>query len=182
MSRGRTLAVPAVAAAALAFLVAMVLSGSEPVLRQKVQFEAKGVLGTPPEHIRRVELSRGPERITAVRTGETRWATPDGIDLGDEAGRRLSMAVQMMHASAPVNEISPAELAGADVAAFELDPPHLVARLYTDAQPVLAAHFGTYNPDGFLQYMRVEGDARIHLVSRFVGEEWTQALDRSLQR
>jgi hypothetical protein len=183
MTRWRRVAVPAVAIAALVFLVGMVLSGSQPVLRQNVQFEAKGVLSTPPEHIRRVELSRGTERITAVRSGEKSWATPEGTDMGDEASKRLSMAVQMMHTSAPANEISAAELAGAEVAAFELDPPRLVARLYADGQtPVFAAHFGAYNPDGFLQYMRVEGEPRIHLLSRFVGEEWTQALDRSLQR
>jgi hypothetical protein len=183
MSRWRRVAVPAVAIAALAFLVGMVLSGSQPVLRQNVQFEAKGVLSRPPEHIRRVELSRGTERITVVRTGEKSWVTPDGTDIGNEAGKRLSMAVQMMHTSAPANEISAAELPGADVAAFELDPPRLVARLYADGQtPVLAAHFGAYNPDGFLQYMRVEGEPRIHLLSRFVGEEWTEALNGCLHR
>lgn len=183
MSRWRRVAVPAVATTALAFLVGMVLSGSRPVLRQNVQFEAKGVLSTPPEHIRRVELSRGTERITVVRTGEKSWVMLDGTDLGNEAGKRLSMAVQMMHTSAPANEISAAELPGADVAAFELDPPRLVARLYADGQtPVLAAHFGAYNPDGFLQYMRVEGEPRIHLLSRFVGEEWTAALNGSLHR
>jgi hypothetical protein len=183
MSLWRRLAVPAVAAAALVFLVAMVLSGSQPVLRQIVQFEAKGVLDTPPERIRRVELSRGTEQITVVRTGERSWATMDGTDIGGDAGRRLSMAVQMMHTSAPANEISAAELASADVAAFELDPPRFVAKLYADDRtPVLAARFGAYNPDGFLQYVRVEGDPRILLLSRFVGEEWAEALNRSLQR
>jgi hypothetical protein len=183
MRRWRRVAAPAVAIAALAFLVGMVMSGSQPVLRQNVRFEAKGVLDSPPETIRRVELSRGGERIIAVRTGDKRWATPDGADLGEEAGKRLSMAVQMMHTSAPANEISAAELPGADVAAFELDPPRLVARLYANGQtPVLAAHFGAYNADGFLQYMRVEGEPRIHLLSKFVGEEWTEALNRSLAR
>lgn len=179
----RRLAVPATAIVALGFLGGMVLSGSQPALRQNVKFEAKGLLDRPPEQVRRVELSRGGEWLTAVRTGEKRWATPDGTDLGEEAGKHLSMAVQMMHTSAPANEISAAELPGADVAAFELDPPRLVARLYVDGPtPVLAAQFGAYNPDGFLQYMRIEGESRVHLLSKFVGEEWTEALNRSLQR
>jgi hypothetical protein len=183
MSGWHRVAVPAAAIAALVLLVVMVLTGREPVLRQNVQFEAKGVLSMPPEHIRRVELSRGTEQIAAVRTGEKSWATPDGTALGDEAGKRLSMAVQMMYTSAPANEISASELAGADVAAFELDSPRLVARLYADGgTPVLTAHFGAYNPDGFLQYMRLEGELRVHLLSRFVGEEWTEALNRSLQQ
>jgi hypothetical protein len=153
------------------------------VLRQNVSFEAKGVLGLAPERVRRVDLSRGGERLSAVRTGDKSWATVDGADIGSEAGKRLSMAVQMMHTSAPVNEIPAAELAGADVAGFELDPPHFEARLYAEGTaPVLAARFGATNPDGYLQYVRVEGERRIHLLSRFVGEEWTKALDGSLQR
>ncbi len=183
MSGVRTLALPAVALGALVFLVGMVLSGSQPVLRQNVAFEAKGVLGMAPEQVRRVELSRGRERLSAVRTGDKSWTTADGADIGNEAGKHLSMAVQMMHTSAPVNEIPAAELAGADVAGFELDPPHLVAKLYAEEPtPVLAAQFGARNPDGYLQYVRVEGERRIHLLSRFVGEEWTKALDGSLQR
>jgi hypothetical protein len=183
MSRWRKVAVSAVAVAALGFLAAMVLTGSQPVQRQLVPFEAKGVLATRPEHVRRVELSRGTERITVVRTGEKSWATPEGTDIGSDAGKRLSMAVQMMHTSAPANEISSEELASVDVAAFELDPPRLVARLFEDGRtPILAAHFGAHNPDGFLQYMRVEGDPRVYLMSRFVSEEWAEALNRSLHR
>jgi hypothetical protein len=47
---------------------------------------------------------------------------------------------------------------------------------------VLAAQFGAYNPEGYLQYVRVEGERRIHLLSRFVGQEWAKALDGSLPR
>ena len=183
MSRARIFVLPAVALAALVFLVGMVLSGSQPVLRQNVSFEARGVLGLSPEQVRRVEIIRGGERLSVVRTGDKSWATADGADIGSEAGKRLSMAVQMMHTSAPVNEIPAAELAGADVAGFELDPPHFVARLYVDGPtPVLAAQFGARNPEGYLQYVRLEGERRIHLLSRFVGEEWTKALDGSLNR
>ena len=182
MSRGRMFVLPAVVLVALAFLVGMVLSGSQPVLRQNVSFEAKGVLGMPPEQVRRIELDRGRERFGAVRAGDGSWATTAGAGIGSEAGKRLSMAVQMMHASAPVNEIPAAELAGADVAGFELDPPRFVAKLYANGPaPVLVAQFGAYNPDGYLQYVRVEGEPRIYLLSRFVGEEWTKALNESLR-
>ncbi len=183
MSRARAFALPAVALVALVFLVGMVMSGSQPVLRQNVSFEAKGVLAMAPEQVRRVEISRGGERLSVVRTGDKSWATTDGADIGGEAGKRLSMAVQMMHTSAPVNQIPAAELAGADVAGFELDPPRFVARLYAEAPtPVLAAQFGAHNPEGYLQYVRVEGQPGIQLLSRFVGEEWTKALDGSLHR
>ena len=35
---------------------------------------------------------------------------------------------------------------------------------------------------GYLQYVRIEGERRIYLLSRFIGEEWTKALDGSLHR
>ncbi len=174
---------PFLALAALAFLVAMVLIGAQPVHRQIALFEAKGVLTMAPDQIRRVEVGRGEERFVMVRTGEKSWATPEGHDIGPAASSHLSMAVQMMHTSGPANEITAAELAEADIAGFELDPPQLVARLYAEgATPVLVAHFGGRNPDGFLQYMRIDGDPRIFLMSRFVGQEWQEALNRSRPR
>ena len=183
MSRWRKAIIPVLTAAALGYLVVMVLSGAPPMQRQNVPFEAKGVLQTPPEQVRRVELSRGAERIIVVRKDDKTWATPEGTDVGAETGRRLSMAVQMMHTSGPAREIDAQELEGVDVAAFELDPPRLVAQLYDGgARPILAVRFGGYNPDGFLQYMRVDGDPRVYLVSRFVGQEWTEALNGSLRR
>lgn len=183
MIRWRKLVGPAVVTAALGFLAAMVVSGTQPVQRQLVPFEAKGVLKVAPDQVRGIELSRGAERIVVVRTGEKSWTTPEGTDVGSEASKRLSTAVQMMHASGPANEISSEELASAEVGAFELEPPRLVAKLYDgDKAPILTARFGAHNPDGFLQYMRIEGDARVYLMSRFIGEEWTEALNRSLHR
>ena len=95
---------PVLAALALLYLAAMVVSGAMPVQRQLVRFEAKGVLKLPPEEVTRVELSRGTQRVTLLRAGETEWATPDGVNIG-AAGRRVSKAVQIMHNSGPVREI-----------------------------------------------------------------------------
>lgn len=183
MSRAGAFVLPAVALTALIFLVAMVMSGSQPVLRQNVAFEARGILEIAPEQVRRIELSRGSERLSALRAGEKNWKTTGGAEINSEAGKHLSLAVQMMHTSAPVNEIAPAELAGADVAGFELDPPRFVVALFADGPaPVLTAQFGGANPDGYLQYVRVQGQARIYLLSRFVGAEWGKALDGSMTR
>lgn len=176
MTAWRRLRYPLVSAFALAFLAAMVVSGAMPQQRQFVRFEAKGVLTLPPERVMRVELSRDGERVTLLRRGETAWATADGTDLG-AAGARLSMAVQVMHTSAPVREIGPAELTGAETGAFGLDPPRLTAVLYgPDGEPVLTARFGELNPEEYLQYMRIEGDARLFLMSRFVGSGWSDAM------
>ncbi len=41
------------------------------------------------------------------------------------------------------------------------------------------ARFGGTNPEGFLQYMRIEGDSRVYLMSRFIGAEWVSAFEAS---
>lgn len=179
MTVSRSIINMSVATAAFTYLIAMVLSGAQPVQRQLVTFEAKGLLKAPPERILRVELSRGVDWITAVRTGEKTWATPEGAEISAEAGRRISMTVQMMHTAGPARVIRSEELAGVDSAGFELDPPRIVAKLYeADKNPILTVRFGGHNPDGFLQYMRVEGNGDIYLISRFVGEGWMDALER----
>ncbi len=181
MTPWRRMVSPLVAAAALGYLAIMVVSGAMPVQRQLVEFEAKGVLKILPERIRRVEVSRGSERVTLVRRGENSWATVGGVEVGAEAGKRISMAVQMMHTSGPVREIPAEELRNVDTVPFGLDPPRITAKLYEgEGDPVLTVRFGEHNPEDFLQYMRIEGDSRLYLMSRFVGEEWVQALNGSL--
>jgi len=173
---------PVLAALALLYLAAMVVSGAMPVQRQLVRFEAKGVLKLPPDEVKRVELSRGTRRVTLLRTGETEWATPDGVNIG-AAGRRVSKAVQIMHNSGPVREIEAAELSGTDPALFGLDPPRLSVKLYGGGgEPVLTARFGEFNPEGYLQYMRIDGNPRLYLMSRFVGGEWSEAMTEAAAR
>ena len=173
---------PVLAALALLYLAAMVVSGAMPVQRQLVRFEAKGVLKLPPDEVKRVELSRGTRRVTLLRTGETEWATPDGVNIG-AAGRRVSKAVQIMHNSGPVREIEAAELSGRDPALFGLDPPRLSVKFYGGGgEPVLTARFGEFNPEGYLQYMRIDGNPRLYLMSRFVGGEWSEAMTEAAAR
>jgi hypothetical protein len=173
--RGRKGA-PVIAAAGISFLALMIVTGAQPVQRQLVRFEANGVLAALPESVARIELVRGAEILAVSRRGEG-WIAPSGI-LSEEASRRLAAAVRMMRASPPVREIPREELNGADDAAFGLDAPQIVARLYDGSDRlILAAVFGGPNPDGFLQYMRIEGDGRLYLMSRFIGAEWLAALE-----
>lgn len=175
--RGWQRLTPSLAAViALIYLGVMVASGAVPVQRQLARFEAKGVLKLPPERIRRIELHRGAERLVLLRAGEADWTTADGRPIG-AAAARISTALKMMRNAGPVREIDPAELAGVDITPFGLDSPRLSAVLYAEGEePVLAARFGERNPEDYLQYMRLEGDARIFLMSRFVGTEWDEAV------
>jgi hypothetical protein len=173
---------PLLATFALVYLIVMVVSGAMPVQRQLVRFEPKGVLKMAPERIARVEVSRGTQRLMLLRTGDQQWTTAGGTDIGP-AGSRVSMAVQMMHTSGPVREMAEAELVGVDTTPFGLDPPQLAATLYDETGgPVLTARFGVRNPEEYLQYMRLDGDARLYLMSRFVGEEWDRALSAVIAR
>jgi hypothetical protein len=179
----RRVALPVAVALVVGYLAAMVVSGAQPEQRQFVKFEAKGVLTTPPEQIRRVELISAEQRVSLRRQGEYGWVTSSGAELDDAAAGRISMAVQMMHNSGPAREIPSDEMAGVDPAAFGLDAPRMTVAFYTaGADPVLTVHFGARNPDDFLQYMRIERDDRLYLMSRFIGEAWAGALDGSLQR
>jgi hypothetical protein len=169
---------PAAAALALGYLVLMVVAGVQPVQRQLVRFEAQGVLRQAPEAVRRVMLGRGDRSLTLVRTGENAWTTEAGADVGSAAGTHLDTAVKMMHRSGPVREIGPEELTGVDSAPFGLQPPVLTVSLFGEAGgPLLAVGFGALNPEGFLQYMRIDGEDRLLLMSRFVGAEWVAALE-----
>jgi hypothetical protein len=181
MTAWRPAAAWAGAVLALGYLGAMVVTGAMPVQRQLAGVEPNGVLRLEPEQIRRVELARGGDQLTLLRADATRWTRPDGSALDEAASSRVSTAIRMLHRSPPVREMAAEELAGVDIAPFGLDAPRVVATLYTEGdRPVLTARFGARNPDDFLQYMRLDGDRRIYLMSRFIGEEWAGALAAAL--
>lgn len=175
MSRPRLLA-PLLALLALAYLGAMVVSGAMPVQRQFARFEAKGVMAAAPEQVRRIELGRAAGRPLLLRREGTGWAMAEGRP-PEAVAARIETALKMMRNAGPVRVMEPDELAGLDTAPFGLDPPALRVALYDEGGATLvAASFGARNPEDFLQYMRLEGDARLYLMSRFVGAEWEAVL------
>ena len=176
MSRAGKLLAPLAAVAALGYLAAMVVVGAMPVQRQLVRFEAKGVLSLPPESVRRVTVTRDGRTVTLLRTGENAWSTESGTDVGQAAGAQLDTAVKVMHRSGPVRELAAEELEGIDTKPFGLDDPDLAVAVFgAGAEPVVTARFGAYNPEGILQYMRLDGAAKVYLMSRFVSAEWASA-------
>ena len=183
MTGWRRIAMPLAVTFVVGYLAVMVMSGEQPTQRQFVEFEARGVLRTPPELVHRVELVRADRHLTLLRRGEDDWATPAGDGIDGAVARQISTAVRMMHNSGPAREIPAGDVKGTDPAEFGLDVPRITASFYvSDTDPVLSVHFGAGNPDGFLQYMRIENDDRLYLMSRFVGEAWLGAFDGSLPR
>jgi hypothetical protein len=81
-----------------------------------------------------------------------------------------------MHVSAPVRVMEREEWAPIGLREFGLDPPGYTATLYRQDAPVVGAEFGAPNPQKVLQYMKLQGRDEVYLMSRFVGQEWEQAL------
>lgn len=173
----RRLVMPLLAVLALAWLVAMVMIGAQPVQRQLVKFEAKGVLPIGPEAVQRVTVGRGGREVALVRRGEGSWALEGGGAVEGPAATHLDTAVKMLHRSGPVREIAAAELSGVDTRPFGLEEPVVVATVAGPGGQTLTVRFGALNPEGFLQYMQIDGDPKVYLMSRFIGAEWTTALE-----
>jgi hypothetical protein len=173
----RSILMALLAMLALAYLVAMVMIGAQPVNRQLVKFEAKGVLQIEPETVQRIVLGRGGQQIGLSRTGDGGWALEAGGAVNGTAATHLDTAVKMLHRSAPVREIAPEELLGVDTRPFGLEEPVVVAALSGPDGKAFTVRFGALNPEGFLQYMRIDGDPKVYLMSRFIGAEWAAALE-----
>lgn len=158
--------------AATGYLVAMVITGALPQHRQRVPFEAKGVMQLAPERVARVELMRGADRALFLRVPGAGWTREGAGPLAPPLAEKLSMAVQFMHTAGPVRVLEPGDFRGSDARVFGLDRPALSIVLHTDSGPALRAQFGGRNPDNMLQYMEIEGRPELFLMSRFVGQEW----------
>ena len=162
--------------AAVAYLVVMVATGALPQQRQRVQFEAKGVMRLAPEQVTRVELTRGTDRAQLVRGGQG-WTHESRGPLAPPLAEKLSLAVQYMHTAAPVRVLEPAELGSTAMREFGLERPLVTIALHAESGPVLRAQFGGRTPDDMLQYMAIEGRDGVVLMSRFVGQEWVAVAD-----
>lgn len=177
MTGFRRILLPAAAVLAVGYLAVMAAIGAAPVQRQLVRAEARGVLGLQAEAVRRVDVAARGATVTLLRHGEKAWSTVDGA-VAPSASAQLDTALKVLHRSGPVREIDGDDLAGVDTRPFGLDAPVVTVSVYgAAADPVLTARFGALNPEGILQYMRLDGSDRLYLMSRFVAAEWLTALD-----
>jgi len=161
---------------ALAYLIAMVVTGALPRQRQLVEFEARGLMRESPEAVLRVEVMRAGQRSVFVRDGGT-WIREGGGTMTPEAARRLSLAVQFLNTSAPLRHLSQKDLVGMTPAAFGLDRPVVSAILHGQRGLLIAVSFGGDTPEGTAQFLSAAGRDGIYLISRFVGSEWSAVAD-----
>lgn len=172
---------PAVALAAVGILVAMVASGHLRENQQLVRTTAAGVMTELPAEIDRIELQGGAGHWSFVRTPEG-WRRAGGDAVSPSLAGHLNDSIKFMHVSAPVRVMDRAEWASSGLREFGLEPPGYTAALYRQNAPALIAEFGGPNPQQVLQYMKLQGRDEVYLMSRFIGEEWEQALREAAGR
>lgn len=168
------------ALASIGYLVAMVVGGALPEQRNRVKFEARGVMTVAPERIDRAEIARSTARVALTRTGGGDWSVEGGKTLRQADGAKVSLAVQYMQTAAPVRAIRPDEIRGVAPAEFGLATPELNVALFAGKERVLLARFGARNAEDLLQYMALEGRDEIYLMSRFVGQQWAASIEAAL--
>lgn len=170
----RTLGVALATACALAYLVVMTLVGALPEQKQLVKFEARGVMKLPPEQISRVELQQGAAKAVLLRNAGG-WAIENGAAFPAELAGRISMGVQFMNTAGPLRILDAPEIQGGNPRDFGLEPPRVRFTLFRNGQPVIGARFGSRNLEDTAQYMMIEGQPEVYMMSRFVGQEWETA-------
>jgi hypothetical protein len=168
---------PLAAALLVALLVALVATGRWPELRNKVSFAPRGLVTIAPSKIDRVEVRSGPDSV-AVRRKPGGWSI-DGTKsvVPGEFASHLDTALRLMNVSEPAREIPAGELSAGSFAEFGLDPPANVAVLETQASAAAAVNFGSPNPAGTSQYVRLGGAPTVYLMPRHVGAEWRVVFD-----
>jgi hypothetical protein len=168
---------------AVAFMVAMVLTGSLRETRQLAKFEAKGVPKVPPEHVRRVELRVGEHTVTFVRAPNKRWVQSNRQDVvTGELLEHLTEAILLMHTSGPVRVMRRDEYHGTPLQEFGLDRPHYSVGLSDGQRLLLEVSFGGHNPQDLLQYMQLQGSDDMYLMSRFVGQAWEHLWEHVMEQ
>jgi hypothetical protein len=176
LAQSRRLLGVAGAALAVAFLVAMVMSGRVRDSGQLVRFVPAGVLADVPARISRIELRSNGRTWVFARTAEGWRRDPDQRPVQRSLAVHLDDGIKFLHVSAPVRILDRQEWAEHGLAEFGLDHPALSAVLFEDGRRLLAVDFGSPNPQKVLQYIRIEGRDEIYVMSRFIGEEWERAL------
>ncbi len=155
----------------------MTMSGHVRESGQFVRFVAAGVLAEAPAQVTRIELMDNGRRWVFTRNAEGGWRRDaDQRPVLPPLATHLEDALKFLHASAPVRVLERQEWAEHGLGEFGLDRPALSAVLLKDGRRLLAMHFGSINPQKVLQYMRIDGQDDVYVMSRFVGEEWERAL------
>jgi hypothetical protein len=139
-------------------------------------FEAAGIMRhLAPEDATAVDIAVGARQWHYRRRATGGWGTTRGTAPVDaDVASHIERGLHFLHVSAPQRVMPPQELVGIPLATFGLDPPQYVVTV--QGQTTFTVQFGRRNPQGLAQYTRVQGEASIVLLPRFVGEQWERVI------
>ena len=116
--------------------------------------------GFPPHQRRRLEF-RAVEHAGPCRP---RIASRYGASIHARIGNRRA-------------GLDPGDYQTTNFAEFGLDPPAYLVSLEKADRSEIVADFGTLNPSGTAQYLRLVGQPNVYLMPRHVGTEWEVTAD-----
>jgi Domain of unknown function (DUF4340) len=176
--RGRivtSLMAPLAAGILIVLLFVLVISGHWPELRSMVPFAGKGLIELMPSDVTRVEIRAGQDSVALLR--ESAGWSINGTTVPAELASHIDAGLRLVHVSEPAREILANELTARSFAAFGLDPPASVVVLGSGQGKAATLSFGSLNPAGTSQYIRLAGAPTVYLMARYVGTEWQVAGD-----
>jgi hypothetical protein len=161
----------------IALLAALAVSGRSPGLPE-VKFTPQGIVAATSPAITAAEIRTGGERIGFRRATGGAWSFErSNTPVPKELASHLDMALQFMHVSEPTRSLGPGEYEAASFVEFGLDPPAYIVSLEQPDRSEIVADFGTLNPSGTAQYLRLVGQPNVYLMPRHVGTEWEVTAD-----
>jgi hypothetical protein len=173
----RNVALWAAGALMIALLAALALSGRSPGLPPLI-FTPQGIVAATPSTVTAAEIRTGGERIGFRRTKDGAWSFErSNTPVPKELASHLDLALHFMHVSEPARSLDPGDYEAANFAEFGLDPPAYLVSLEQPDRPAIVADFGTLNPSGTSQYLRLVGQPTVYLMPRHVGTEWEVTAD-----
>jgi hypothetical protein len=162
---------PALAAAALGYLLVLGLTGERPG-PGLAPFEARGPLrDTPLASISAVELAADGRAWRFERTDAGVWRVAQGPPLSGLA-RDLPTALTLLRNSGPARTLPMRELSPANLAEFGLDAPRLRVAVHAGSAQTFVIAFGGANALATDRYARVAGREEVMLLPAFVAEAW----------
>ncbi len=157
---------------AAAVIVALALHGRRPE-PGLVRFEVAGVmLHIAPERVREVQVAAGGRRWTFTRVAAGDWTVAGPAVASGDWTSRIESGLRFLHVSTPQSVMTRDEYAGTPAAEFGLDPPRYLVSVRAPGAEPFTVQFGSANPQGLAQYVRVAGRDELFLLPRFVGEPW----------
>jgi uncharacterized protein DUF4340 len=173
----RSVGLWAAGALMIALLAALALSGRSPGLPE-IKFTQQGIVAATPSAVTAAEIRTGGERIGFRRTEGGAWSFErSNTPVPKELASHLDLALQFMHVSEPTRSLDPGDYQTANFAEFGLDPPAYLVSLEQPDRSAIVADFGTLNPSGTSQYLRLVGQPTVYLMPRHVGIEWEVTAD-----